>query len=369
MKRLGFVVNPVAGMGGAVGLKGTNGDAYFEALKLDAEPVTPQRAEQFLSNIKSKGELLILSAPSVMGEKIVEKTGIEYRVVGLVEGKEKTSAEDTKRIVKEMMKKDVDLLVFVGGDGTSRDIYDVVGFDKPVLGVPSGVKMFGSVFAVNAKAAARVVDAFVGGNAEIVEKEVLDIDEEAFRKSKLSVKLYGYLKVPTMKDLVQAGKEPSRVGVSRGENKRAIGKHVVENMAQDVLFLLGPGTTTRAITDELKVEKTLLGVDAVCDGELVGQDLNERGIMNLLSKYGKARIVVSPIGGQGFIFGRGNQEFSPEVIRAVGKQNLVLVATREKMDKLRRLRVDTGDPEVDEMLNGYIRVVTGYNEEVMIKVV
>lgn len=138
MKKLGFVVNPVAGMGGAVGLKGTNGDAYFKALKLDAEPVTPQRAEQFLSDIKSRGELLILSAPSVMGEKMVKKTGIEYRVVGLLEGKEKTSAEDTRRIVKEMMKKDIDLLVFVGGDGTSRDIYDVVGLDKPVLGVPSG---------------------------------------------------------------------------------------------------------------------------------------------------------------------------------------------------------------------------------------
>ena len=362
-------MNPVAGMGGAVGLKGTDGKAYFEALKLGAEPVTPQRAEQFLSSIKSSGELLILSAPGVMGEKIVEKTGIEHRVVGVVEGREKTSAEDTKRIVNEMIKENVELIVFVGGDGTSRDIYDVVGFDTAVLGVPSGVKMFGSVFAVSAKAAAKVVDAFVRGNTEIVEKEVLDIDEEAFRKSKLRVKLYGYLKVPTVKDLVQVGKEPSHAGESQSENQNAIAKYIVENMAQDVLFLLGPGTTTRAIADELNIEKTLLGVDAVCGGELVGQDLNERGIMDHLSKFGKARIVVSPIGGQGFIFGRGNQEFSPEVIRTVGKQNLVLVATKDKVNRLRCLRVDTGDFEVDEMLKGYVKVVTDYNEEVMIEVV
>ena len=368
MKLIGFIVNPIAGMGGAVGLKGTDGNIYVEALKLGAKSVAPEKAKQFLSNIKSEGGLFILAAPGCMGENIVKNFGIEYSVVGSL-GSEATSAEDTKRIVKEMLNDDVDLLVFVGGDGTARDIYDVIGLKKPVIGVPSGVKMFSSVFAVNAKAAAEVVDAFVKGNVDIEEKEVLDINEEAFRRSKLEVKLYGYLKVPTVKELVQLGKEPTRASESQRENQRSIAKYVVENIDKDTLYLLGPGTTTRTIADELKVKKTLLGVDAVHDGKLVDEDLNEIGIMKLLEKFVKVKIIVSPIGGQGFIFGRGNQEFSPKVIRSVGKKNIVIVATRGKVSKLRCLRVDTGDVEVDDMLKGYIKVITNYNEETIMKVV
>lgn len=368
MKRLGFLVNPIAGMGGAVGLKGTDGEAYDEALKLGAEPVTPERASRFLSSIKNRDELFIVTAPGVMGENLVKESKIRYSVSGSLGGVEATSAEDTKRIVEEMMEEDIDLLVFVGGDGTSRDIYDVVGSEMPVLGVPSGVKMFGSVFAVNAKAAARVVDDFMRGDVEIVEKEVLDINEEAFRKSRLDVKLYGYLKVPTVRGLVQAGKAPSRHRESQVENQRAIAKYVIEDMGEDMLYLLGPGTTTRTITDELEVDKTLLGVDAILDGKLVGEDINERGILKLLERFDEARIIISPIGGQGFIFGRGNQEFSPDVLRRVGKENVIVVSTKDKLEKLNCLRVDTGEAEVDEMLRGYIKVITDYREWRVIKV-
>jgi predicted polyphosphate/ATP-dependent NAD kinase len=368
MKRLGFLVNPIAGMGGAVGLKGTDGEAYIEALKLGANPVTPERAKVFLSSIKNKRDLFIISAPGPMGENQVKEFDIEYYTVGSLEDGATTSAVDTKRIVEEVMKENIDLLVFVGGDGTSRDVFDVVGSMKPVLGVPSGVKMFGSVFAVNAESAAKVVDAFVEGNVEIVEKEVLDINEEAFRKSKLDVKLYGYMKVPTVRDLVQAGKEPSRPRESQMENQRAIAKRIVEDIDEKVLYLLGPGTTTRTITDELGVNKTLLGVDAVYDGKLVGEDINESEILSLVEKFDKARIIVSPIGGQGFIFGRGNQEFSPDVIKSVGKENIIVVATRDKVDKLSCLRVDTGKAEVDETLKGYIKVIIDYREWRLIKV-
>ena len=366
--RLGFLVNPLAGMGGAVGLKGTDGDAYIEALKLGAEPITPVRARRFLSSIKYGDDIFIVSAPGIMGETLVEKFKIKYQVVGSLDKVGTTSAEDTKRIVGEMINKNIDILVFVGGDGTSRDVFDIVGSTKPVLGVPSGVKMFGSVFAVNAIAAARVVDAFIEGNVEIVEKEVLDINEEAFRKSRLDVKLYGYMKVPTVSDLVQAGKEPSRPRESQMENQRAIAKRIVEDMEEEELYLLGPGTTTRTIADELNVNKTLLGVDAIYEGKLVGEDLNETGILSLIEKFDKAKIIVSPIGGQGFIFGRGNQEFSPDVIKSVGKENVIVVATRDKVDKLHCLRIDTGEAEVDEMLRGYIKVMIDYREWRLIKV-
>lgn len=355
-------------MGGAVGLKGTDGDAYVEALKRGAVPVTPERAKRFLSSIENRDEAFIVSAPGVMGEDLVEGSKMGYRVVGSLEKGETTSAEDTKRIVGEMMGENLDLLVFVGGDGTSRDIYDVVGSETPVLGVPSGVKMFGSVFAVNAEAAAEVVDAFIKGNVEIIEKEVLDINEEAFRSSRLDVKLYGYMKVPTVRGLVQAGKEPSRHRESQIENQVAIARRMVEDMEEGVMYLLGPGTTTRTIADELNLEKTLLGVDAIRDGKLIGEDLNEAGILELLGKFDEARIVLSPIGGQGFIFGRGNQEFSPEVIGSIGKENVIVVATRDKVDKLGCLRVDTGEAEVDEVLRGYIKVMIDYREWRLIKV-
>ena len=368
MKRVGFLVNPIAGMGGAVGLKGTDGEAYNEALKLGAEPVTPERARMFLSSIKNRDEIFLVSAPGVMGENLVKESQIKYCVLGSLGSEETTSIEDTKRIVEEMIKENIDILVFVRGDGTSRDIYDIVGSKKPVLGVPSGVKMFGSVFAVNAKAAARVVDAFVKGNAEIVEKEVLDINEEAFRKSKLEVKLYGYMKVPTVRDLVQAGKAPSRPKGSQEENQKAIAKSIIEDMKEDILYLLGPGTTTRTIANELKINKTLLGVDAIHDGKLVGEDLNETRIIELLERFDEARIIISPIGGQGFIFGRGNQEFSPEVIKSVGKENVIVVATRDKLDELKCLRVDTGEADIDGMLRGYIKVITDYREWRVIRI-
>ena len=367
MIKVGFIANPVAGMGGSVGLKGTDGKIYFKAVKLGAKPVTLKRAREFLSHIKNKRDFFLLTAPGDMGESIIKDFNLNFSVVGSLKDK-LTSADDTKRIAKEMLSEAVDLLVFVGGDGTARDIYDVVGLEKPVIGVPSGVKMYSSVFAVNPRAASEILNAFIDGNAKMVEGEVLDINEESFRKGKLDVKLYGYLKVPEVTELLQLSKEPTHAGGSSAENKKAIASYIVKNMAKNTLYLLGPGTTTKTIADELKVKKTLLGVDAICDGELVGEDLNENGILNLLKNFTAAKIIISPIGGQGFIFGRGNQEFSPQVIEAVGKDSIMVVATRDKISKLQCLRVDTGDVEVDRMLKGYIKVVVHYNEEVMINI-
>ncbi len=365
---MGLIINPIAGMGGAVGLKGTDGDAYKEALELGAQPVTPKRARAFISKIKYVDQLFIVVAPAIMGESIVSDTGIRYKVVGSLDVGVNTTSDDTKRIVKKMLEEEIDVLVFVGGDGTSRDIYDVINSQIPVLGIPSGVKMFSSVFAVNPDAAAEVIDAFIKGDVEIVEKEVLDINEDAFRKSKLDVSLYGYVRVPSVRNLIQASKAPSRAKESQKENQEAIARYIIEEMNQDVLYLLGPGTTTRQVTDELKVDKTLLGVDAVFNGEIIEKDLNEEDILTLLKSYKDVKIIVSPIGGQGFIFGRGNQEFSPEVIRFVGKDNILVIATRNKISDLKSLRVDTGSDDIDEMLKGYHKVLTDYREWRMIKI-
>ncbi len=369
MKKIGLIVNPVAGMGGSVGLKGTDGKMYEQALKLGAEPVTPQRTKELLSRIRNKNEIELCVAPGKMGEDYVRDSGIPFTVIGKVG--EETSAEDTERIAGAMLDNGIGLLIFVGGDGTARNIYDALSSKVPVVAVPSGVKVFSAVFAVSARAAAEMVDAFVDG-AEIGEEEVLDIDEDAFRGGKLAAELYGYLLVPKVKGLLQAGKEASSVDRTSVENKTEIARYIVANRDRDTLYLLGPGTTVKALTDEIGVPKTLLGIDAVLDSELVGADINERGILGLLAKYGnagkKVKIIVTPIGGNGFIFGRGSKQFTPKVLKQVGKKNIIIVGTKDKISRLDCLRVDTGDLETDKLLCGPAKVIVGEKEEVLMEV-
>jgi predicted polyphosphate/ATP-dependent NAD kinase len=225
--------------------------------------------------------------------------------------------------------------------------------------------MFSSVFALSPYAAAKMIDSYT---EKSIEKEVLDIDEDAFRDNRLSAMLYGYLKVPETEALLQEGKEPSNTSKPEKENKEDIARYIVENMEKDTLYILGPGTTVKGITDELDVDKTLLGVDSIYDKELVGKDLNEKGLIELIKKYKKVKIIVTPIGGNGFIFGRGSKQITPEILRSVGESNIIIVSTAGKISKLECLRVDTGDEEVDRMLRKFMKVITGSNEETITEV-
>lgn len=362
MKKISLIVNPIAGMGGSVGLKGTDGKMYKKALELGARPVTPQRIEDVLSLIKGR-DIYFFVAPEKMGESYIKKYDFKYKVIGEV-GKD-TTAEDTKRIAKEMIEGGIEILIFVGGDGTARDICDAVDLKIPVVAIPSGVKMFSPVFTVSARAAAEMIDSLKN---QFIEKEVLDIDEDAFRENRLAAKLYGYLKVPEIKSLLQGGKEASNVSKSAEENKREIAEYIFENMKNNILYILGPGTTVKVIADRIGVEKTLLGIDAVYNKKLVGKDLNEEIILELINIYKKAKIIVTPIGGNGFIFGRGSKQITSEVLGIVGKENIIVVGTPDKIGKLEYLRIDTGDIKVDKKLGGYIKVIMGYNEEIIMGV-
>jgi len=364
--KVGLIINPVAGMGGSVGLKGTDGDAYKKAIEMGANPVTPGRTRELLSHLKNKGKIYFLVAPGKMGENVIKEFDLEFEVVGNIG--EETTPEDTKKIARLMKEKGIDLLVFCGGDGTARDICDAIDLSIPVVALPSGVKMFSSVFAINPKAAAELIDKYINEHVDIQENEVLDINEDSFRKGRLDAKLHGYLKVPKIQSLVQAGKSGSKEGRSIAENKEEIAEYVIEKLEKDTLYLLGPGTTVKAITDHLKLEKTLLGIDALYNNQIIGTDLNEQGILDLLKQFNKAKIIITPIGGQGFIFGRGNKQLTPKILKMVGKENIIVISTEEKMRELDCLRVDTGDPEVDEMLKGYIRVIIGYKEELIASV-
>lgn len=267
-----------------------------------------------------------------------------------------------------MKQQNIELLIFCGGDGTARDIHDTIGLSIPVVAIPSGVKMFSSVFAINPRAAAEIVDKFIKETVEIQENEVLDINEESFREGILDSRLYGYLNVPKVMNLLQAGKDSSKIGRSIEENKYEIAQHVIENLEDDTLYLLGPGTTVKAITDQLMLTKSLLGVDALYNDKIIGIDLNERGILELLDKYKEVKIIVSPIGGQGFIFGRGNKQITPKVLKKIGKKNIKIVSTEEKIKGLRCLMVDTGDIKTDEMLKGLVKAIIGYKEELIIEI-
>ncbi len=357
LKKIGLIVNPIAGMGGSVGLKGTDGEMRQVAAELGARPVAPARTKEFLSHLQHPERITLMVAPGSMGQAYVDDLGIANKVVGAVSME--TTGEDTRRIAIDMLHQGIDLLVFVGGDGTARNVYDALALNCPVVGVPSGVKVYSSVFALNPKAAASMVDAFIEG-VELNEEEVLDIDEEAFRKGVLDAKLHGYLLVPSVKQFLQAGKEASSLGASNVESQREIGEYVAEIMAKETLYFLGPGTTVKAVASAIGVDKTLLGVDAVCAGKRVGSDLNEAAILALMARHSKRIIIVTPLGGNGFLFGRGNRQFTPEVIRSVGKGNILVVATPDKLHNLKCLRVDTDDPTLDQQLAGSIEVVTGY---------
>lgn len=360
--RVGLIVNPVAGMGGSVGLKGTDGNMYEKALELGAEPVSPARAQEFLSHFQSRDAVRLLAAPGPMGADHAAAAGTDCEVVGEL-GSRPVPA-DTRRIARQMLEAGADLIVFAGGDGTARDIVDAIDQRVPVIAIPAGVKIYSSVFAFDPRAAAELLDAFVA-DAEVAEEEVLDIDEDAFRDGRLDSRHYGFLLVPQVDRLLQGGKESSG---STAEARQDLATAVVEDMRPEVLYLLGPGTTVRAIADELGIEKTLLGVDAVVDGALVASDLNEHAILELLNRYPRAIIIVTPLGGNGFIFGRGNKQFTPAVLRRVGRENIAVVSGKEKLLQLSCLHVDTGDAELDAILAGHIEVTVGHNHHKLMRV-
>ena len=359
-KTIGFIVNPIAGMGGAVGLKGTDGKTILnKAISLGAKPIASQRAETFLSELYiAKKSLKLIVGAGCMGENQAEKCGFTFEVKG--ESKNETTPQDTQNIAKGMVKAGVDLLVFCGGDGTTRDILKAVDMKVPVLGVPTGVKMHSALFAVSPQAAARVAIRYLWDGLPLREAEVMDVDEQAFREGRLSAELYGYILSPYEPHLIQGNKLASPMTESEVRNQAAIAIYIIEEMKPDIIYIIGPGTTTRTIGDLLDAKKTLLGVDLFQNKKIIASDVNEKQILDFIS--GKAAwIIVTPIGGQGFIFGRGNQQISPKVISQVGLDNIVVIATKSKLDRLKSLRVDTGDTELENELKAHeINVVTDY---------
>ena len=362
MYKIGFLVNPIAGMGGAVGLKGTDGKSYLEeAIKRGAIPLSPRKAKVTLQKLyEYRHDFTLLTCSGVMGENIIKEVGYKkYTVLYHLEGPNYSTAEDTKKVCNLFLEFKVDFILFCGGDGTARDIFTVVREEIPILGIPAGVKMHSAVFGITPKISSEIVKMFLKGKTETQEAEIMDTDENLYRKGRLQTKIYGYAKTPYVPTLVQAGKSIF-YNESDSESKENIAQFAYEFMNDDSLYILGAGTTIEAIASKLKIKKTLLGVDLVKNRKLIMADVNEKEILDVLEKEKKAKILISPIGAQGFIFGRGNQQISHQVIKKVGIDNIIILATPYKLSKTPILLVDTGDEELDKKLSGYQRIITGY---------
>lgn len=364
---MGLIVNPIAGMGGSVGLKGTDGASiHAEALRRGAHPLAGSKAIKALCRTASLfrpapacPDLRILTIRGTMGEDAARSAGF---VPLVLPGQTSTpsSSADTKAAAATMADHGVKLLMFVGGDGTARDIVEAVGDRVPVLGVPAGVKMQSAVFGTSPGAAGLLAGLYLRGDpgVSLRDAEIMDLDEAAIREDRVSSRLYGYAKSPYARRLAQNAK--AGAGPNEDATLDAIARQIAADMRPGRLYILGPGTTTRRVAHALGLPSTLLGVDAVLDGALIGQDLDEQGLLRLMADR-EAHIIVGVLGGQGSVFGRGNQQISAEVIRRVGRERITVIASTEKLIALGSapLRVDTGDDVIDTLLTGHIRVEIG----------
>ncbi len=366
---IGLIINPISGMGGTVGLKGTDGrEILKKAINLGAIPKANNRTMEFLNGLESiKHELLFITCPGIMGENILKELNYNYETIqdSIFEKCNNildTTPEHTALAAQIMMKSEnVQIIIFVGGDGTARDVLNVIKRSKPCLGIPAGVKIYSSVFALNPIDASNLLIQFLWDEIPLKESEVLDVDEEQYRAGQLVSKLYGYLYTPFNPDFCQF----SKMGTPKSDlnNQERIANRIIEILEDDVYYLLGPGTTVKFIVDKLNQNKTLLGIDLLLNKNIISKDLNEQQILEYV-KAEKVKIIISIIGRQGFIFGRGNLQISPNVLKEVGCKNMIIVATKFKLQSIhnRILKLDTRDPELDKKMKGLYKVIIDYDE-------
>ena len=365
--RLGLIVNPFSGIGGAVALKGSDGrEVREQALAAGAQPLAGPKTHTSLAQItQNLDALTIITASGDLGQNVAQKCVQDVQVVYQAEHSQ-TEAEDTIQAVQSIMAAGVDLLVFAGGDGTARNVCSVFDNRCPVLGIPTGCKIHSGVFAISAKAAGQVIQLMLNGElVSAMYGEVKDIDEQQFREGRVVAKLYGEMMIPEALQYVQAVKMG---GKESDELVLADLAAEVEEMMQDYpehLFVMGSGSTVDFVANELGCANTLLGVDVVKDFVNIARDVTASELLELV-KDTPTKLIITLIGGQGHVFGRGNQQLSPEVIRTIGRENIIIIATKQKLHALnqRPLVCDTSDPTLDEALSGVIEITTGYRDKV-----
>jgi len=370
--KLGFIVNPIAGIGGSVALKGSDGEGMAEkALALGATAKANDRACLALQILLPyKEQISVYTAQGDMGESSAKQLGFDTQVI-YSPNLFPTQAKDTEDAVAKLLALGVDLILFTGGDGTARNICHQVQDKIPVLGIPAGCKIHSGVYAVTPKAAGRVVEMMVTNQlVTLTEADVMDIDESLFRDGIVKAKRYGEMQIPAELRYVQAvksgGKESDELVL------QDIAAQVI-NEIEDSFCVIGSGSTTAFLMEEMGLDNTLLGVDVIEEQSILANDVTEPVLWQSIKEHqstqpeSPVKLVITLIGGQGHIFGRGNQQLSPRIINAIGKENIMIIATKRKLEALnaRPLIADTGDSELDQYLSGYVSVITGYNDHVL----
>ena len=369
--RLGIIVNPLAGIGGPVALKGSDGrETVAVARRLGAVPQAPTRAARALrALVAAGGPVELLAAPGAMGADAAREAGFHVQTTSPGVAAE-TSAADTRAAAAAMRDAGVELLLFAGGDGTARDIHDAIGGSVPVLGIPAGVKMHSGVFAHSPEAAAQAGAQYLNrdGRPRLRLADIADVDEEAARAGRVSSILYGSARVPDLPRLVLAAKSASRVNPDAA--LKALCRGIAADLRPDTLYLIGPGSTTALVISALGDNATLLGVDAIRDGRVIGRDLGEQQITRLIEQSRETSLIVGLVGGQGVLFGRGNKQLGPPVLGRIPRDNITILAAADKLLALDppTLWVDTGDPALDAQLQGYVRVDVAPRQQMVMRI-
>ncbi len=368
--RFGLIINPFAGIGGKVGLKGSDGvDIREEAFARGATKQAENRARTTLAPlVELASSVEWLCASGSMGQNLLKELGFKHTLV--YQAKNPSEDLDTLELVKLLNQQDLDLVVFVGGDGTARNICSVIKPNLPVLGIPAGVKIHSGVYAITPKAAFKVLENILANKmVSLIEASVMDIDENAFREGHVKAKKYGTMLVPAEHEYIQATKvSTSQLNKEHEVVYQAdIAEFVIEQFDDDFHYLIGSGTSCAAVMDALDLPNTLLGIDWVHQEKVMQQDLNEQAILELLAKFpGKVKFIITIIGGQGHIIGRGNQQISAKVLTNLDKQDLIIIATKSKLAQLesKPLIIDSDDPQINQKFSGLHRVIVGYDDEI-----
>lgn len=362
--RLGLIINPLAGLGGSVGLKGSDDQAQ-KALELGAKPQAMLRVKTALTELLAqKDKFEVLTVAGDMGQSVCEELGLQSQVI-YTPPSWPSSANDTEDAARLLAQQGVDILLFAGGDGTARNICAAVADNTTVLGIPAGVKIHSGVYAISPQAAGKLVAKLVAGElVSLSEAPVMDIDEQAFRTGVVKARRFGEMRIPALLRYVQSVKMGGRE--SEELVLADLAAYVVSQLEDNVRYVMGSGSTVAAVMAELGVDNTLLGVDVVENGQLIAKDVTAAELLQLVQGR-PSKLIITLIGGQGHVFGRGNQQLSPEVIRAIGRDNILLIASKTKLQQLdgRPLLADSGDATLDKQLTGLINILTGYNDYVM----
>ena len=381
MARIGVLVNPDAGLGGRLGFKGSDGradEARSSGAKDRAGPRMMEAITHIFNLIQSKKCLefdLFVCGGKMGSDWIKEIPFPNLKVIGDWQGK--TSAKDTTLAVELLLEEDVDLIMYAGGDGTTRDIIETLesleSLELPLIGVPSGVKMYSGCFAEDTLAAAEVLAAWINGDLGFSTTEVLDMDEESYRLGDWKIDMFGQAITPASPLWIQGSKHQVQA-VGEDEVLESLSEHILEIYVENenCLIIWGAGGSLNKIANLCNLDTTLLGIDISKGNKLIGTDLSEKELISILDNYSENEIVLllSPMGGQGFLIGRGNLQLSPDVLRKIGIDNIMGVATPAKLLSISRIRIDTGDTSLDKEIRGkkYVKIIQGYRTIKIVKI-